>query len=148
MAARAGTTTAYFWGDSADRIDDYCWYGKNSDFQYHKCGTKKPNPWGLYDILGNVAEWTLDQYDPHYYGNSPAETPWNKATKPYPHAVRGGSWDDDDVTKLRCAARRGSSRDWKTQDPGNPKSIWYHIDATFVGFRVIRPLKAYRVPRK
>ncbi len=140
-AARAGTTTAYFWGDDAGPIGDYCWYGKNADFKYQKVGKKKPNPWGLYDILGNVVEWTLDGYDADFYKNSPAASPWNKATKPYPHVARGGSWDDDDAAKLRCAVRRASSSDWKIQDPQLPKSIWYHTDAQFLGFRIVRPLK-------
>jgi formylglycine-generating enzyme required for sulfatase activity len=140
-AARAGTTTAYFWGDDPKQIGEYCWWGKNADFKYQKVGKKKPNPWGLHDILGNVVEWTLDQYDPNYYANSPAANPWNKATKPYPHSARGGSWDDEDPTKLRCAARRASDKSWKIQDPQLPKSVWYHTDAQFLGFRVVRPLK-------
>jgi formylglycine-generating enzyme required for sulfatase activity len=140
-AARAGTTTAYFWGDDAAQIGDYCWWGKNSDFKYQKVGKKKPNPWGLYDILGNVIEWTLDGYDAEFYAKSPAANPWNKATKPYPHVARGGSWDDDDAAKLRVASRRASSSDWKIQDPQLPKSVWYHTDAQFLGFRIIRPLK-------
>ncbi len=140
-AARAGTQTAYFWGDDPSRIGDYCWYGKNSDFKYQKVGRKKPNPWGLYDILGNVAEWTLDQYDPTFYARSPEIDPWNKAAKPYPHAVRGGSWDDDQPESLRCAVRRASDKSWKVQDPQLPKSVWYHTDAQFLGFRIVRPLK-------
>ena len=140
-AARAGTTTAYFWGDDASQMSEYCWWGKNSDFKYQKVGKKKANPWGLYDILGNVNEWTLDQYDPGYYKASPAANPWNKATKPYPHTARGGSWDDDDATKLRAAVRKASSAEWKRQDPQLPKSIWYHTDAQFLGFRIVRPLR-------
>ncbi len=140
-AARAGTTTTYFWGDDPKQMSEYCWWGKNADFKYQKVGKKKPNPWGLYDILGNVLEWTIDQYDPAYYANSPAENPWNKATKPYPHSARGGSWDDDKAEKLRVAARRASDKSWKIQDPQLPKSIWYHTDAQFLGFRIVRPLK-------
>jgi len=140
-AARAGTTTAYFWGDDAAQIGDYCWWGKNSDFKYQKVGKKKPNPWGLYDILGNVCEWTLDQYDEHYYDKIASSNPWNKATLPYPHSARGGSWDDEDPLKLRVAARRHSTADWKRQDPQLPKSYWYHTDAQFLGFRVVSPLK-------
>ncbi len=140
-AARAGTMTAYFWGDEASKIGEYCWWGKNSDFKYQKVGKKKPNPWGLYDILGNVCEWTLDQYEPAYYAKMPAANPWNKATLPYPHVARGGSWDDEDAAALRVAARRASTKEWKRQDPQLPKSIWYHTDAQFLGFRVIRPLK-------
>ncbi|MEI8108424.1 MAG: SUMF1/EgtB/PvdO family nonheme iron enzyme [Verrucomicrobiota bacterium] len=139
-AARAGTTTAYFWGDDPAPMGDYAWTGKNSDFKYQKVGKKKPNPWGLYDILGNVLEWTLDQYDPAFYQSSPAKNPWNKATKPYPHSARGGSWDDDEPAALRVAARRASAPAWKIQDPQLPKSIWYHTDAQFLGFRIVRPL--------
>lgn len=143
-AARAGTTTACFFGDDASKLGDYAWFEQNSDFKYQKVGKKKPNPWGLYDIYGNVVEWVLDQYDPDYYarcaGGGPVIEPWNKATKPYPLAVRGGSWDDE-AGMCRSAARRGSDRAWKLQDPQNPKSIWYFSDAQWIGFRIVRPLK-------
>jgi hypothetical protein len=66
--------------------------------------------------------------------------PWNKAVTPYPHAVKGGSWDDE-AKNCRTAARRGSDRSWKMQDPQLPKSIWYFTDAQFIGFRLVRPLK-------
>jgi formylglycine-generating enzyme required for sulfatase activity len=141
-ACRAGTTTAYFFGDDPSQLGDYAWDADNSDMKYQKVGRKKPNPWGLYDILGNVDEWTLDQYDADYYKQFTAlvTEPWNKPTKTYPLVVRGGSWQDD-ADKLRCARRLGSSPSWKMQDPQLPKSIWYFTDAQFVGFRIIRPLK-------
>jgi formylglycine-generating enzyme required for sulfatase activity len=143
-AARAGTTTKYFFGDDDSKLGEYAWYEQNSDFKYQKVGKKKPNPWGLYDIYGNVVEWVLDQYDPDFYKQSagPGESvdPWNKATKPYPHSVRGGSWDDE-AGLCRSAARRGSDRSWKMQDPQLPKSIWYFSDSQIVGFRFVRPLQ-------
>jgi formylglycine-generating enzyme required for sulfatase activity len=143
-ACRAGTSTAYFFGDDASKLGEYGWFEQNSDFKYQKVGKKKPNPWGLYDMCGNVVEWCLDQYDPDYYkqcaGNGGLVEPWNRATKPYPHAVRGGSWDDP-ADACRSAARRGSERAWKMQDPQLPKSVWYFSDAQFVGFRIVRPLK-------
>src|SRR4030095_16100628 len=143
-ACRAGTTTARFFGDDESKLPEYAWYEQNSDFKYQKVGKKKPNPWGLYDMYGNVVEWVLDQYGPDYYkqaaGNGVIADPWNKATKPYPHAVRGGSWDDE-AKRCRSAARRGSDRSWKMQDPQLPKSIWYFSDAQWVGFRIVRPLK-------
>jgi formylglycine-generating enzyme required for sulfatase activity len=92
---------------------------------------------------GNVAEWTLDQYQPDAYQQfvgATAKNPWIKSTTPYPHSVRGGSWDDD-PDKLRSSARRFSDKSWKMQDPQLPKSIWYMTDAQFLGFRVVRPLK-------
>ncbi len=140
-ACRAGTTTAYSFGDDASKLGDYAWFAGNSDGKYQKVGQKKPNAWGLFDMHGNVAEWTLDQYVAEGYGGAVAVTdPWVKATTPYPQVVRGGSWQDDPEL-LRSAARRGSDPSWKMQDPQLPKSIWYHTDAQFLGFRVIRPLK-------
>lgn len=143
-ACRAGTKTSHFFGEDDSQLGAYVWYEQNSDFKYQKVGKKKPNPWGLYDIYGNVVEWVLDQYDPDFYKQSADKNvlvdPWNKATKPYPHSVRGGSWDDE-AKRCRSAARRGSDRSWKMQDPQLPKSIWYFSDAQWVGFRIVRPLK-------
>ena len=130
-ACRAGA------GDPA-QLGDYAWYSANSNGKYQKVATKKPNAWGLYDMLGNVMEWTLDQYAS--YSSSAQVNPWVKATKPYPHAVRGGSWNDD-ANMLRCAARVASDPSWKQQDPQLPKSIWYHTDAQWLGFRLVRPVK-------
>ena len=142
-ACRAGTVTAYSIGDDPSALADYAWFEKNSDFKYQKVGRKKANPWGLYDMHGNVAEWCLDQYNPDYYkefAEKMAVEPWNKATTPYPHVARGGSWDDAPEL-LRSAVRRASNKSWKGQDPQLPKSIWYLTDAQFLGFRLVRPLK-------
>jgi formylglycine-generating enzyme required for sulfatase activity len=139
-AARAGSKTAYGYGDDPATIGDYAWYRANSEEQPHVGGQKKPNAWGLYDMHGNAAEWVGDLYAADFYG-TPAATqpePFNEPGKAlYPHSVRGGSWDDDAV-KLRSAARRASAVAWSRRDPQNPKSIWWHTDATFVGFRVVR----------
>lgn len=141
-ACRAGTKTAYSFGDDPAGLEDYAWHYDNSEDAYHKVGVKKPNPWGLHDMHGNVAEWTLDQYIPDYYGplaGKVTKNPWAVPTRLYPQAVRGGSWDDDPAA-LRSATRRGSDKDWKQQDPQLPQSIWYFTDALFLGFRVVRPL--------
>jgi len=141
-ACRAGTTTAYSFGDDLEKAGDYAWYFDNSEEKYHPVGKKKPNPWGLHDMHGNVAEWCLDQYVPDFYAKEVgklSENPLAVATKVEPRSVRGGSWDDD-LPALRSAARRGSSKEWKYQDPQIPQSIWYYTDAQFLGFRVVRPL--------
>ena len=137
-AARAGTTTAYSFGDDPAQLADYAWFHAE---KYAKVGTKKPNPWGLFDMHGNVAEWTLDQYQPDAYARlkgNPSVGSWVKSTTPYPHSVRGGGWEDD-AEKLRSAAREKSSADWKDLDPQLPKSVWYHTSAPWIGFRVVRP---------
>ena len=145
-AARAGTTTAYFFGDDDSRLDDYAWYFDNADnFQYAQVGKKKPNPWGLYDIYGNVCEWTLDQYYKDTYAKWKAQgdeidNTWIRSTEPYPHVARGGHYDDD-PENLRSAARMPSHENWKQQDPQLPKSIWYLTDAVWLGFRIVRPLE-------
>jgi len=138
-ACRAGTTTAYSFGDDETLLGQYAWYDGNSNGKYRKVGTKKPNPWGLYDMHGNVTEWTLDQYIPDFYAKK-GRLPYAPSTKPYPHTVRGGSWTDD-PDRLRCAARSGSDPSWKMQDPQLPKSIWYHTDAQWLGFRLVRPVE-------
>ncbi len=143
-ACRAGTTTAYSFGDDPALLDDYAWHEGNSDESYHKVGKKKPNPWGLHDMHGNVAEWCLDRYDPKFYhqfvGKGPATFPvCIPDGEEYPRTCRGGSWFDA-PDMLRSAKRIPSTPDWKIQDPQLPQSAWYLTDADFVGFRVVRPL--------
>lgn len=138
-AARAGTTTAYHFGDDEELLEEYAWLYENSKNTYHKVGQKKPNPWGLYDMYGNVAEWTLDQYLPDAYSKRTAltENPVEFPVTEYPHAVRGGSYDDD-AEYLRSGTRLGSNENWKMRDPQFPKSKWWNTDAPFVGFRIVR----------
>ncbi len=131
-ACRAGSASA------AAPLGDYAWYAANSGGKYQKVETKKPNAWGLFDMLGNVMEWTLDQYEPYKAGDQ--VDPWVKPTKPYPIAVRGGSWNDP-APAVTCEARVPSDPSWKQEDPQLPKSIWYETDAQWLGFRLIRPSK-------
>jgi formylglycine-generating enzyme required for sulfatase activity len=142
-ACRAGTTTAYSFGDNNKDLDDYGWHKGNSNGSYKKIGTKKPNPWGLHDMHGNVMEWTLDQYYKDYYAkkaNGEAKEAYPAVKDLYPTAVRGGSWDDD-ASWCRSGTRIPSNAEWKMLDPQSPKSEWWLTSASFVGFRIVRPLK-------
>lgn len=142
-ACQAGTTTAYSFGDDPTDLDDHGWYADNADFQPQPVGEKKANPWGLHDLHGNVMELCLDHYDAEAYAaietgaTGPVTLPTEKR---YPHAVRGGSWDDDPPA-LRCNARYQSSPSWSKRDPQQPKGIWWHTDAPYVGFRVVRAVE-------
>jgi formylglycine-generating enzyme required for sulfatase activity len=140
-ACRAGSKGPYSFED-ADQIGEHAWYVENAE-KPQPIGKKKPNPWGLHDIHGNVAEWCLDHYVADVYQQFADKTAVGPVILPdareYPYVARGGSWDDDG-DRLRSAARRSSNPEWSVQDPQRPQSIWWHTDATFVGFRVVRAL--------
>jgi len=152
-ACRAGSTGPYGFDEKAGKLDDYAWSLKNSptktkrDGTTHEVGTKKPNKFGLYDMHGNVAEWTLDQYDPKWYAKCAADKlalcPVNLPTeKKWSHVARGGSWTDD-APLLRSAARTVSDVDWMSEDPQFPRSIWWLTERDYVGFRVCLPTDEY-----
>ena len=106
-AARAGTTTSWSFGEDPAVARDYAWYSGNSGTKVHAVGTKKANPWGLYDLHGNVWEWVWDPYDTYKSGevvNRFGPT----------RALRGGSFDDAPGV-LRSASRSrhsSSDRNW------------------------------------
>jgi formylglycine-generating enzyme required for sulfatase activity len=141
-ACRAGTKTAYFFGDDPKSLDEYAWYRANSKNKYKKVGQKKPNPWGLYDMIGNVSEWTLDQYDSSYFNTiaARAKDPVIPPGSRYPRSLRGGSFLDEEGA-LRSSARSHSVASWNRRDPQVPKSRWWLTDAMFAGFRILRPMK-------
>jgi len=125
-AAKAGTTTKYSWGNSKSQAGKYAWYDKNAydvGRKYtHAVGGKKPNPWGLYDMHGNVWEWVQDWYGENYYRNSPTNDP-KGASSGSSRVNRGGSWFNYGAWYLRSAARFNNS-------PGNRS---YDL-----GFRLVR----------
>ncbi len=140
-ASRAGSTTPYSFGADLSKLSEHAWFSGNSDDKTQKVKQLKPNNWGLYDMHGNVAEWTLDQYDVDGYkvAGEIIQDPLILGEKTYPKSVRGGSWRDDPIS-LRSASRMPSTKKWKLRDPQLPKSLWWHTDAPFVGFRIVRPL--------
>lgn len=90
VAARAGSTDQYPWGNHENGANAFAWFAGNSDGALHPVKEKEPNPWGVYDLSGNVAEWV---FDAHTEGSSD-------------RVARGGSFADE-ATALRCDARRG-----------------------------------------
>jgi len=89
-AARAGTTTAYCFGDDRRRLGEYAWYKENAGAQTHPVGTQQPNAWGLYDMHGNVWEWVQDWYGD--YAPEPVTDPQGPTSGSF-RVFRGGSWN-------------------------------------------------------
>ena len=139
-ACKAGTNNTYFFGNNAADLDKYAWYEKNSENTFHKVGKKLPNPWGLYDMLGNMTEWTLDHYDATAFekiNNQQLVIEANNAK--YPKTLKGGSFLDSAI-ELRPSKRFHSDPIWNRRDPQIPKSKWWLTEAKQVGIRLVRPL--------
>lgn len=142
-ACRAGSKTKFTWGNNPADVTLHAWIAGQPSSHYQKPSLKKPNAWGFHDMQGNILEWTLDQYTPNrksYFQKDTVNNPWIKATTPYPHVTKGGHWKQQ-LTDITPSARHPSSPKWKQTDPQNPKSQWYHTDAPWLGFRIVRPLK-------
>jgi sulfatase modifying factor 1 len=142
-ACKAGSTTNYYFGNDTKKLGEYAWFESNSEKKTHEVGLKKPNAWGLYDMHGNVAEWTYDQYVADFYAKNSQGTVSNPvavADKLYPLVIRGGSYEDD-AKSLTSTKRRASDPVWKQIDPQIPKSNWWFPEAPFIGIRLVRPLK-------
>jgi formylglycine-generating enzyme required for sulfatase activity len=159
-AARAGTTTAYSFGADPSKLPQYAWFDENADYQTHPVATKRPNPWGLYDMHGNVAEWTLDEYQADAYatleqrwhgkGSIDAQQAVRWPTKLFPRVIRGGSWLDVAAGCRSSTRQQSNDEEWKLSDPNLPLSPWWFTEepATGVGMRVIRPLEPIAVETK
>lgn len=140
-ACRAGTTGPYSC-PTADLEQFAVVDPEQARVGYEKVGTKKPNPWGLYDMHGNVMEWCLDQYHGDAYrlwSGDGINDPINRPETRYPRVARGGSWYDP-PEDARSSSRFYSEPDWQIQDPWPTRSLWYLSDAHWLGFRVVRPL--------
>jgi formylglycine-generating enzyme required for sulfatase activity len=102
-AARGGVETPYFWGEDPGPASDYAWYGGNSRYMTWPVGGLKPNPYGLYDIVGNLWEWVSDWYSADYYSESPSRNPMGPAEGKL-KVLRGGSFANGDES-LQSAHR-------------------------------------------
>ena len=124
----------------AEQLKQQAYHAGNSGGKFHDVKSLKPNAWGFYDMLGNLSEWTLDQYAPNYYQTLAPADPATAPASKYPRTVRGGSYQDK-AAEVRCSNRIPSDAKWNQRDPQIPKSRWWLTDGMFVGFRVVRPLK-------
>ena len=102
-ACRAGTTTAYSFGDDESKLGAYAWYYDNSGYELHEVATKKPNPWGLFDMHGNVWEWCEDWHEDSLSGGDDPKGPSTGSDR----VIRGGNWHDS-TSSCRSASRGGS----------------------------------------
>lgn len=155
-AARANTSGAYFFGGEPQRymrdglknkilgpdtsvINTYVVYEENSPFKTQEPSFVAANPFGLKNMLGNVAEFCLDWYDPMVYGKYPkgvVKNPRGPRTG-QEHVVRGGSYKSS-ANELRAGNRSFTkTKEWLVTDPQIPKSIWWYSDCKHVGFRVV-----------
>ena len=122
-ACRAGTTTAFSFGDDEKQLGEYAWFkGNTKNEQYaHKVGMKKPNPWGLYDMHGNVREWCSDGYGDELSGGADPVDPGGSSYRGH----HGGSW-------------------WSY--PGDCRSVYRNFNVPsyrdYLGFRVARSQSA------
>ena len=102
-AARAGSESEYFFGADKLNLGIYAWHQGNSNKEVHAVGQKKPNNFGLFDMYGNVAEWTADRWNPTFKGAPQDDSPWNTGDLSM-RVLRGGHWMSA-VENLRSAAR-------------------------------------------
>lgn len=120
-ACRAGSTGKYCFGDDVSKLENYAWYSENSGSKTHPVGEKLANSWGLHDMHGNVWEWCGDVWHENYNGAPTDGSAWLKDGSQNIHALRGGSWFDEDIG---C---RSSVRYWDDAD----------LRYDNIGFRVV-----------
>jgi formylglycine-generating enzyme required for sulfatase activity len=141
-AASAGKKSVFGDGTTAQNIKNYAWFTANSASKYHQVGKKMPNKWGLYDMMGNVAEWTMDMYVDNYFeilkktalGNTYIKRDNFRAY----HTAKGGGFKNS-INELRLADRQPQTENWNKRDPQIPRSKWWLTDGESVGFRIVRP---------
>jgi formylglycine-generating enzyme required for sulfatase activity len=134
-ACRAGTPTKYFFGDDPAQLGKYAWFKGNSTRGPSPVGSKQPNPWGLYDLYGNVWQWCNDFYQEDFYRNSPERDP-RGPDRGQTRVVRGGCWNS------RADACRSAYR--LDENPSYTDVCFGRDVHGFVGFRCVRSQSSVR----
>lgn len=117
-ACRAGTVTAFHWGDDEKQAVQFAWFGEDlNNGGTHPVGGKRPNPWGLHDLTGNVWEWTQDLWHDCYDGAPADGSAWTKDGDRPLLVIRGGSWFNVPAN-LRSAGRLGGAPDFRFDNLG------------------------------
>ena len=157
-ACRAGSKTAYSFGNDVEQLDAHSWNFDNALFNnpnrghpdfgagYRKVGTKKANAWGLHDMHGNVAEWVIDQHDDDFFKKMAGKSVtwkeainWPKAM--FPCVAKGGHWKAGPEGCRSASRILSNMKELQDQDPQIPKSIYWYTDSFHIGFRLVRPAK-------
>ena len=142
-AGRAGTKNAFGVANDPEKLKELAWYNATADSETSAVGKKKPNAWGLYDMLGNVREWVYDFYSPDAYKQAAAKNPAVNPKGPGKgevHVARGGDYSCP-PEELRCASRAFEEKWWRSGDPQIPKSKWWLPEMDIIGFRVACSVK-------
>ncbi len=124
-ACRAGTSTSFSFGNNARNLKDHAWFAENSSKTTHSVGQKNPNPWGLYDLYGNVSEWCNDFYSENFYESSGQKNP-KGPTKGKERVLRGGAWNSS------ADSCRSS---YRSSDPSIDDTC---LASDAIGFRCVR----------
>lgn len=128
-ACRAGTDTTYSFDGTGQALKDHAWFADSAAGKTHPVGQKKPNPWSLYDMHGNVAEWCNDRYVESYYARSPAQDP-RGPIEGDERVLRGGAWNSS------ADSCRSS---YRTSDPSIDDTC---LASDAIGFRCVRSAPA------
>jgi len=114
-ACRAGTETKWSFGNEDGKVKKYGWYGGNSNGRTHDVATKKENPWGIYDMHGNVWEWCQDDWVDNY-NDTPRDGTAYKKSKDFSNVIRGGGWDHNASFTIQTSRRRKKHPNFRFND--------------------------------
>ncbi|MHC4242999.1 MAG: SUMF1/EgtB/PvdO family nonheme iron enzyme [Planctomycetota bacterium] len=134
-ACRAGTRTNFTFGNDGRNLKYHAWFAENASEKTHLVGKKKSNPWGLYDMYGNVSEWCNDFYSENYYQNSDQKNP-KGPMKGKERVLRGGAWNSS------ADSCRSS---YRSSDPSIDDTC---LASDAIGFRCVRNASDNKSPEE